>query len=1158
MERYLTLDNLNLALGNISALPSAEELQKLMGQAEIAMFARQTEIPDPLLKTAWYLHSLASSRKSLELYDLSRCRRAHQISSHIFDLVLQAGVTERSERLSYAFAAQIGYIRGGLAPNANAMYKAIKRDDVNGITLFDDNLALEIGTMLLALDRKALFTLLPGLLDEVRIYSHDAERSSITLLKDLLSGCWDLLLYLSYGREESLADAKRQLELIARNASELEDLNLRWVAAHLLDISDDFGKSSVWSILPEGIPSAAAKAMTLGTPPVLSLWPPQVRLLGVTDDSNPLLLSTKRLLLSFPTSAGKTLLAQFFVLSHLAQGSTGVCFVAPTHSLCREIRKSLNDRLRLLKKEVMQDMPIGFFDDFDISQAANDVEVMTPERLAFLLRNNLRETLDRFSLFVIDEAHLLTDESRGWGLEASLSLLHMLTKNTEHRIMLMSSALGNRSHLVQWVGIDDHTLTFHNEWRGPRRLYAIYSPTKSLRTEPETTIARTRHGEVTRYHYELDGILRIKVADTSELYTGRTQNKVGDLYTQPDRDGNYHPVQRLTTPFYKMLVPLILEVAESGPVLTIVSTRSDAQNLAKALADQISDESAKAESIASLASLRLGSEHLLSKVLEKGVAFHHAALPSDLQDAIESGVRNGSLKYLISTSTLVEGVNLPVRTVIIGNTGSYTREGFREFITGPKLINAIGRAGRAGKESEGWIILADRNYVPDRFNQLMQVRDEDVEIISRLTSEAVLNALSEAEEYLRDNEDGIFSLEHSDASDFLSYVWVVASALEDLNQEVEFVDIESFLKTTLGWQQLSEDQKSRITGLAQSSYDAFKNAPAESRKKWAKTGTSLPSAKTLDSFLIDSLMTALVDILQEERSLTPEESIEILLTPENLNILFSLPESPNTKFKSSRNAPRDSSIEVDYKLLLIDWMNGKELSELVDTYLSEVADKEYAYECLGDFITGVFEHYLPWILGTLINWANEYLFAVAGTSKIFSLQVPAYVRYGLNNPDAMDLMMNGVKSRILALEIAKQYSEEDEASLAHWLRQIGLNGIRDRFIVSESDLRDILGYLKPRESFLLAEIIDGIEVKLDFRIRSTTDISGEATFKYSEEDELPAKISLSRGDATICTLPLSAYVDIESLMETGLPYSVKISFDEDDLYGVSVKLIDYS
>lgn len=91
-------------------------------------------------------------------------------------------------------------------------------------------------------------------------------------------------------------------------------------------------------------------------PPVLALWPPQRELLSRATQ-NPLDPMTGRLLLSVPTSAGKTLLAQVMICTHLATHAGDVCHVTPLRSLGREMRQALGSRLRVLRRELGIDVP---------------------------------------------------------------------------------------------------------------------------------------------------------------------------------------------------------------------------------------------------------------------------------------------------------------------------------------------------------------------------------------------------------------------------------------------------------------------------------------------------------------------------------------------------------------------------------------------------------------------------------------------------------------------------------------------------------------------------------------------------------------------------------------------------------------------------------
>jgi replicative superfamily II helicase len=139
-----------------------------------------------------------------------------------------------------------------------------------------------------------------------------------------------------------------------------------------------------------------------------------------------------------------------------------------------------------------------------------------------------------------------------------------------------------------------------------------------------------------------------------------------------------------STPFYRMVVSIIHFLAESGPVLVIESTRPMTISMAKAIADaQDPVDLGPIQLLIDLVQARLGADHPLLEVLKKGVVYHHGSLPSEIRVAIEEAVSIGALRFLVATTTMTEGVNLPVRSVVIASQGSYGSEGYTDECNRP-------------------------------------------------------------------------------------------------------------------------------------------------------------------------------------------------------------------------------------------------------------------------------------------------------------------------------------------------------------------------------------------------------------------------------------------------------------------------------------------
>lgn len=271
--------------------PTAEDLQRRLAEVEIAVFLQRGAIADELLAAGWYLHAVGSARVALDLYPVDRQLRANQVAAHIFDLALSAGLDSEMEQRETTFAAQVSYLRGDLDPNSLALYRRLPRSEPQ-LRDSPGEVSLEVGSAVLALDRRRLF----GRRMEA-LRSEANQLRNVVGVPDLIEtpyggaarvieGCYELIVHLTYNRPDRLDRARQLFDEGVNPPFAQADLDSRWVAAHLRDIADDLGGASVWAHLPPSGPRSAALAMTLGDPPVLSLWPPQLDLLNATP--NPL------------------------------------------------------------------------------------------------------------------------------------------------------------------------------------------------------------------------------------------------------------------------------------------------------------------------------------------------------------------------------------------------------------------------------------------------------------------------------------------------------------------------------------------------------------------------------------------------------------------------------------------------------------------------------------------------------------------------------------------------------------------------------------------------------------------------------------------------------------------------------------------------------
>src|SRR5207253_1361546 len=96
----------------------------------------------------------------------------------------------------------------------------------------------------------------------------------------------------------------------------------------------------------------------------------------------------------------------------------------------------------------------------------------------------------------------------------------------------------------------------------------------------------------------------------------------------------------------------------------------------------------------------------LEFALERGVAYHNAALPADVRELVEAAARAGELSVVVATTTLAEGVDLPFRFTVLADWLVATASG-QEPMDPLLFRNIAGRSGRAGAHTEGVTLIYD-------------------------------------------------------------------------------------------------------------------------------------------------------------------------------------------------------------------------------------------------------------------------------------------------------------------------------------------------------------------------------------------------------------------------------------------------------------------
>ena len=187
---------------------------------------------------------------------------------------------------------------------------------------------------------------------------------------------------------------------------------------------------------------------------IRTMFPWQVECLTVDSGA---VLAGANLVYSAPTSAGKTLVAELLMMKRVFETQKKALLILPFVSLAREKMFHLQSVLRDAGVRVEGFMgsqsPAG-------GLKTTDIAVATIEKANSLVNRLLEEgKLDSLACVVVDELHMLGDQSRGYLLELLLTKI-LYTAGDKVQIIGMSATLPNLSDLSNWLKASLYTTTF--------------------------------------------------------------------------------------------------------------------------------------------------------------------------------------------------------------------------------------------------------------------------------------------------------------------------------------------------------------------------------------------------------------------------------------------------------------------------------------------------------------------------------------------------------------------------------------------------------------------------------------------------------------------------------------------------------------------------
>ncbi len=501
-----------------------------------------------------------------------------------------------------------------------------------------------------------------------------------------------------------------------------------WLLARLISkIAKRYINSSMWSLLSDvfhiddekyGVYEPYLRSCFKENRMVA--WPSQKQGLKKMQEK-------KKITVCTPTGSGKTTLAEIGFIDNLLKPIWGknanseeefpIClYLVPKRALATEAEARFSNLVSLYGSDDIGVTSLYGGTDWGPSDAWVNhdkpmIMICTYEKAEALIRFLGENFIDRLNMLVFDEAHYINlpsnsssfrfGENRQLKLESlSARLFEYLDEKDISVIGLSAVAKNQKGNIAKWIANDQAAEPVSIDYQSTRQLIGCLDCNK-LQT-------------IFRYHV-LDGEF-IKFEDEEDNYP-YVPKPYPNRPKVPNLDED-KPEKKLRPNVFWVA----MHMAKKGENV-LISINQGIQNFEKDLLELIEgpweddlpeffkppeegdDNYDLWQKGISKCKDYLGENSFEYRLLRRGVVVHHGKMPDLVSKTLLNIYRQGLCNIILATSTLTEGVNLPINTIIIP-----TLRRKKSSIPVDEFRNLAGRAGRPGSGTEGRVLVATERY----------------------------------------------------------------------------------------------------------------------------------------------------------------------------------------------------------------------------------------------------------------------------------------------------------------------------------------------------------------------------------------------------------------------------------------------------------------
>jgi superfamily II RNA helicase len=374
--------------------------------------------------------------------------------------------------------------------------------------------------------------------------------------------------------------------------------------------------------------------------------------------------SGQSVIVSAPTGAGKTLVAEFAIHAALETGKR-IAYTTP---------------LKALSNQKFADFTRAFGAE-DVGILTGDVKVNARGRILVMTTEILRNMfysggLEDLGYVVLDECHYMGDEGRG-------TVWEEIIVNAPRDVLLvgLSATVANVKEIADWISLVHRPIVpIYHPHRPVPLSYAVADLAAEIHYIEEVRRGRVRLvGDESRGPDERGRWYTRRVVDPTVLIEGlESRGWLPAIYFIFSRVGCERAMEDV--------------LAEGKSLLT----RQQQREVDVTINETIAENPSVAES---------ALNRTVFQALRLGVGLHHAGILPTVKRMIELQFERGLCRVVFATETMSLGIHMPARSVVLQSLTKRTDRGFRT-LSHNELTQMAGRAGRRGIDAEGKCVIA--------------------------------------------------------------------------------------------------------------------------------------------------------------------------------------------------------------------------------------------------------------------------------------------------------------------------------------------------------------------------------------------------------------------------------------------------------------------